>query len=78
MPPVSGSTTGPGFIPTASAQVGLNWALPLYHSRLNLALGYGVDAWWFIALGDKAKDNALFKNIDRLSHGPFFNCRFDF
>jgi hypothetical protein len=78
LPPVSGTTSGPAIIPTAKAQVGLNWTVPVYQARLGLSLGYGVDTWWFLAVGKGAADNALFKSFNQLNHGPFVNCQFDF
>ena len=78
VPPVSGTTSGPGVIPTLSVQTGMNWSVPLRYSCLNLAAGYKLDAWWFSATGHHAKENAIFDSLDRLAHGPFVSLNWGY
>jgi hypothetical protein len=78
MPPRSGTERGPGVIPTLDLRAGLDWSAPLGRSCVGLSAGYELGAWWFSAIGHGAEQNALFKGLDQLSHGPFVRCRLDF
>jgi hypothetical protein len=60
-----------------SVQAGLSWSRPLGNAWMRLDGGYRYDQAWMDATGKDAED-ALYRHIGWLNHGPFVRLEIGF
>ena len=75
--PITFGVSGPETIPYLNVQVGVSWMKTVGSYWLRLDAGYQYEQWWMRATG-KNSFEALYPNIDWLSHGPFVRLQLGF
>lgn len=75
--PITFGISGPETIPYVNVQAGVSWMRTIHSCRLRIDAGYQYEQWWMRATGKNSLE-ALYPNIDWLSHGPFVRMEIGF